>query len=72
MFINSILNAVLFVYSLIFYFFAFKEKRILRAIESAICLYLVRLYLSTFSQMAVVYFAGGTFEIFRVVYLDDF
>ena len=72
MFINSILNAVLFVYSLIFYFFAFKEKRILRAIESAICLYLVRLYLGTFSQMAVVYFAGGTFEIFRVVYLDDF
>ena len=72
MFINSILNTVLFVYSLIFYFFAFKEKRILRAIESAICLYLVRLYLSTFSQMAVVYFAGGTFEIFRVVYLDDF
>ena len=72
MFINSIFNAAIFVYSLIFYFFAFKEKRILRAIESAICLYLVRLYLSTFSQMAVVYFAGGTFEIFRVVYLDDF
>ena len=58
MFINSIFNAAIFVYSLIFYFFAFKEKRILRAIESAICLYLVRLYLSTFSQMAVVYFAG--------------
>ena len=72
MFINSIFNAAIFVYSLIFYFFAFKEKRILRAIESAICLYLVRLYLGTFSQMAVVYFAGGTFEIFRVVYLDDF
>ena len=72
MFINSILNAVLFVYSLIFYFFAFKEKRILRAIESAICLYLVRLYLGTFSQMAVVYFAGGTFEIFHEVYFDNF
>ena len=72
MFINSILNTVLFVYSLIFYFFAFKEKRILRAIESAICLYLVRLYLGTFSQMAVVYFAGGTFEIFHEVYFDNF
>ena len=72
MFINSILNTVLFVYSLIFYFFAFKEKRILRAIESAICLYLVRLYLGTFSQMAVVYFAGGTFEIFYEVYFDNF
>lgn len=72
MLIQSIFNAAIFVYSLIFYFFAFKEKRILRAIESAICLYLVRLYLGTFSQMAVVYFAGGTFEIFHEVYFDNF
>lgn len=70
--IEELMNLVLFGYSFFFYLFAFKEKRILRAIEATVCLYLLTAYIGTFSQMAVVYFAGGTEEIFLEVYVDQF
>ena len=72
MLIEELVNIVMFGYSFVFYLFAFKEKRILRAIEATICLYLLTSYISTFSQMAVVYFAGGTEEIFTEIYIEQF
>ncbi|MBR6988048.1 MAG: hypothetical protein IKH82_08270, partial [Clostridiales bacterium] len=70
--IEQLLNLLLFAYAFFFYFFAFKEKRILRAIEATICLYLVTSYIGTFSQLAVVYFAGGTEEVFLDIFVNQF
>ncbi len=70
--IEHLVNLVLFTYAFFFYFFAYKEKRILRAIEATICLYLLTSYIGTFSQLAVVFFAGGTEEIFLEVYVEQF
>ena len=69
---ENLTNFAIFTYAFIFYLLAFKEKRVLRAIESTICLYLVSIYLSTFSQLVVVYFAGGTGEIFNETYFNSF
>ena len=62
MIFSYILNFALYIYAFVFYLLAFKEKRLLRAIESLIWYYLLTVYISTFSQMAVIYFAGGTDE----------
>ena len=70
--IQGVTNAVLFTYSFVFYLLAFKEKRLLRAIEATVCLYLVSLYESTFAQMTVLFFAGGTSELFEKIYIDNF
>lgn len=59
---NTILEIAMYVYAFVFYLLAFKEKRVLRAIEALVCYYLFTSYISTFSQMAVIYFAGGTDE----------
>lgn len=71
-FAENITSIAIFIYAFIFYLLSFKEKRVLRAIESTICLYLVSVYLSTFSQMVVVYFAGGTGEVFSEVFFNSF
>lgn len=70
--IEQMINIAIFTYAFFFYLFAFKEKRVLRAIESTVCLYLLTAYISTFSQLAVVYFAGGTDEIFTEIYVEQF
>ena len=51
---DTIITILVFIYSFVFYLFAFKEKRILRAIEATVCFYLSTLYISTFSQMSVL------------------
>ena len=65
---NSLLTLSMFVYSFFFYFFAYKERRFLRAVESTICFYILTVYISTFCQVAVVYFAGGTDVIVEDVF----
>ncbi len=65
---NSLLTLSMFVYSFFFYFFAYKERRFLRAVESTICFYILTVYISTFCQVAVVYFAGGTDAIVEDVF----
>jgi signal transduction histidine kinase len=69
---NSILNIIMYAYSFVFYLFAFKEKRFLRAVEATVCFYLLTLYISSFSQLTVVYFSGGTFEVFSEIFIDGF
>ena len=60
---NLILNFAMDIYAFVFYLLAFKEKRLLRAIESMVWYNLLTLYISTFSQMAVIYLVGGTDEV---------
>ena len=68
--INTVLVVGLFIYAFFFYFFAYKEKKFLRAIESTVCLYLVTTYTSTLSQMTAVYFYGGTDEVMVDLFID--
>lgn len=63
MLLDTLITVFMFVYAFVFYLLAFKEKRVLRAIESTICLYLFITYISSFTQIAVVYLAGGTEDI---------
>ena len=65
------LTVLLYIYSFIFYMFAFKEKKVLRAIESTVCFFLFSLYISTFSQMTVIYLVGGTEEVVIDVFYEN-
>lgn len=67
-----VLTSLMFIYSFVFYLLAYKEKRLLRAIEATICLYLFSLYISNFSQLAVIYLAGGTPDIYEKLYYENF
>ena len=70
--INYLVTFSIFIYAFIFYLFAYKEKRFLRALEATLCLYLLYSYISTFSQLTVIYFAGGTGEITDEVFYTNF
>ncbi len=65
------LTFLLYIYSFIFYMFAFKEKKVLRAIESTVCFFLFSLYISTFSQMTVIYLVGGTEDVVIDVFYEN-
>lgn len=69
---NYITTGFIFIYAFVFYLFAHKEKRIRRAIESVICLYLFNLYIATMSQTTAIYFLGGTEKEFERIFLVDF
>ena len=69
---DSVITILVFIYSFVFYLFAFKEKRILRAIEATVCFYLSSLYISTFSQMSVLYFSGGTEKVMYDIFFERF
>ncbi|MBO4460266.1 MAG: GHKL domain-containing protein [Clostridiales bacterium] len=69
--VNYAINGIMYVFAFFFYFFAYKEKRFLRAVESVICLYVFSLYISTFSQLTVLYLAGGTAEDFEKIFFDN-
>lgn len=73
MFLADSINTVLvFIYSFVFYLFAFKEKRIIRALEATLCFYLSTLYISTFSQMSVLYLSGGTEKVMYDIFFERF
>lgn len=60
---SYVVNISVFVYAFIFYLLAFKEKKLLRAIESTICLYLYYYYFNTMAQYMFVYFRGGDVNV---------
>ena len=65
------LTFLIYIYSFVFFMFAFKEKKVLRAIESTVCFYLFSLYISTFSQMTVIYLVGGTEDVVVDVFYEN-
>ncbi len=69
---DNIITILVFIYSFVFYLFAFKEKRIIRALEATLCFYLSTLYISTFSQMSVLYFSGGTEKVMYDIFFERF
>ena len=69
---SNIMSMAMFVYGFIFYLFAFKEKKFIRALESTLCFYLFSLYISNFSEISVIYLAGGTEEIYEDLYYNNY
>ena len=69
--LNYILAGILYVYAFIFFLFAFKEKRLKRAIESWVCFLLFNEYISTFSDMTVLYLAGGTEDLAYSLFYEN-
>ena len=72
MIFNYGLSALLYVYAFLFFLFAFKEKRLKRAIESLICFLLFNEYIATFSNMTVLYLSGGTEYLAYSLFYEDF
>lgn len=70
--LNQVLTLLLYAYAFFFYLLTYKKKRIIRAIESAICYYILTKYLASFSQMTVVFLLGGTDEVTKDIYYDNF
>ena len=58
-----VLNIGVFVYAFIFYLISNKEKRVIRAIESTLCLLLYYFYVNTIIQYTYTYMRGGSFDI---------
>lgn len=70
--INYILTGIMYIYSFFFYLFAFREKRVVRAIESAVCFFILTNYITNFSYLIVVYLIGGTEDAIDQVYRGDY
>ena len=69
--LNFILAGIFYVYAFVFFLLAFKEKRLKRAIEAWIWFFLFVQYISTFSNMTVIYLAGGTEELAYSVFYEN-
>ncbi|MBR4556647.1 MAG: GHKL domain-containing protein [Clostridiales bacterium] len=70
--ISYVLTAGMYFYAFLFYLFAFREKRVIRAIESAVCYFVLTVYITNFSYMIVIYLIGGTEEALNSVYKENF
>ncbi|MCR5214283.1 MAG: GHKL domain-containing protein [Eubacterium sp.] len=57
--LNVLINGVCFLYAFIFFLFVYKEKKLLRAIEAFICLYLFYFYVNSTIEYAFIYLSGG-------------
>ena len=57
--LSSVLNILVFGYAFVFYLIVYKEKKLLRAIESLVCLYLYYNYINTVYQYMYIYYMGG-------------
>ena len=57
------LNAGVFIYAFVFYLISNKEKKLLRAIESTVCLYLYTTYENTVAQYTYIYVRGGDYKM---------
>ena len=69
--LNYALTILVYIFSFVFFLFTFKEKRVKHAIESFIWFFLLTGYLSTFSQMTVMYLVGGTEEVASSIFYYD-
>ena len=59
---SYLLNGVIFLYAFIFYLLAYKEKKVLRAIEATVCLYLYYFYINNIIQYSFMYFSSANFS----------
>ena len=66
------LSIIIHIYAFVLYLIVFKEKRIRRAIEAFICMYVFNIYISTLSQLIVVYCNGGTYESMSKLYMEEY
>ncbi|MCR5103931.1 MAG: GHKL domain-containing protein [Eubacterium sp.] len=66
---SNVLNLLVFVYAFVFYLIANKEKKLLRAIESTVCLYLYYAYINTIGQYSYIYLNGGNSELANNVFV---
>ena len=69
--LDYILAGALYVYAFVFFLIAFKEKRLKRAIEAWIWFFLFIQYISTFSNMTVIYLVGGSEELVYSVFYEN-
>lgn len=69
--LDYIIAGILYVYAFVFFLIAFKEKRVKRAIEAWIWFFLFIQYISTFSNMTVIYLLGGTEELAYSVFYEN-
>lgn len=60
---SLIYNLAAFAYAFVFYFLAFKEKRLLRAVESTLFLYGYYLYVHNIIESTIFYLMGGDDEV---------
>ncbi len=67
---SLLLNGGVFIYAFIFYLLAYKEKRLFRATESLICLWLYYQYINNMTLYTYLYFRGGKFELFDEIYFN--
>ncbi len=65
---NMLTNIAVFLYAFIFYLIAFKEKRLLRAVESTICLWLYYQYLNTIGMYSYIFVSGGNADTLTKLY----
>ena len=61
------MNAICFAYAFVFYLIVYKEKKLIRAIEAAICLYGFYYYLNNISEMSILYLLGGTDDAMKMM-----
>ena len=66
-----LINGLTFAYAFIFYLVANKEKRIFRAIESTILLYLYYFYMNNIIQYTYLFLRGGKSELLIEVYRNS-
>lgn len=64
---SLIFNGIIFTYAFIFFLVANKEKRVLRAVESEICLCLYYFYINSMLNYALFYLHGGDTEFLMTV-----
>ena len=69
--IDNGMTVLFIIYSFIYFLLTFKEKKLLRAIEATVCFYLFSIYISTFSQMTVIYLVGGTDDIVYDIFYEN-
>ena len=69
---NLIVNVFVFSYAFVFYLIAYKEKRLLRAIESTVALYLLYYYINTMVQYSYIYFNGATMEVLQAALMTTY
>ena len=64
---NLVLNVSIFIYAFIVFLFGFREKRVLRAIEATVCLYIYYAYLNSIVLNAAIFFMGGNIDVYNKV-----
>jgi len=63
----EIINAFAFVFAFVFYLFAYKEKRLIRALEATICLYGYYYFIQTTIYNSAIYLSGTSDEMLNMI-----